>query len=267
MAAKYLMGIHKPKIVFHEHVPVLSIDVFTRLMFHRIDAYIAVLKSMCAWANERKVSANKIYYLPNIASPPAAPVKYSSARSKKIMMAGNIWSFKNQTFAVDLLKHLDEDYTLDIYGGINDRKYYDTLTNLITEHNLHSRVNIIQGINDIYSIIGNYDFAIHTSTQETGPLVLLEYMHAELPFLTYATGDVVSYIAPRLPEFIMHTFSVHDWAERINNIMTNEDTLNNARHAMRCIINERCSSDAYYTTLSNVYEATLTKAKQVNFQS
>lgn len=259
MFARYIANIRSPKIVFHEHVPILSLDVFTKLLFQKLDAYIAVLKPMCTWAAKQKVAEDRIYYLPNIVSPPDAPVTLA-ANNKRIMMAGNIWSLKNQTFAVELLNNLHSDYTLDIYGGINDRQYYDTLKTLIAKYNLHNRINIIHNVNDIYSVIGNYAFAIHTSTHETGPLVLLEYMYAQLPFLTYATGDVVSNIASQLPQFVMNTFSIIDWGERIDNIMNNKEALHKARLTMKSIVNEQCSPDAYYNKLANIYNTVLAKS-------
>jgi glycosyltransferase involved in cell wall biosynthesis len=264
MVAKYIGGLFRPKIVFHEHVPVLSIDVFTKFLFTQVDAYIAVLQSMCEWAKQQNVAASKVYYLPNIVTAPSIPITYSSSDKKRIIMVGNIWKFKNQVFAIELLKVLPNNYTLDIYGIVNDEQYYEEIKDAIVNDNLTTRVKIIHGVNNIYSVIGNYDFAIHTSTHETGPLVLLEYMQAQLPFLAYKTGDVALSIASELPDFIINTFSVNDWATRIETVMNNKDGLNNARQIMKCIIEKKYSKENYTKQLLDIYKAVIPKAEKEN---
>jgi glycosyltransferase involved in cell wall biosynthesis len=257
MVAKFVTGIFKPKIVFHEHVPVLKIDAFTKLLFHKIDAYIAVLESMSDWAKERKIATHKVYYLPNIVTAPSQPIQHSYSINKRIIMVGNIWKFKNQVFAIELMKGLSHNYTLDIYGMINDKQYHETLKTLIAGHNLNQRVRIIEGVSNIFPVLGNYDFAIHTSTHETGPLVLLEYMHAQLPFLTFRTGDVTSQISSELPEFIMDTFSINDWVGRIETVMANEDKLTLAKKTMTCIVDRKYSKESYSNKLLTIYSDVL----------
>jgi len=116
----------------------------------KADAYVAVLKTMCTWAIQKQgLPANKVFYLPNIVSQPSVPVTYSSSNKKKIIMVGNLWKFKNQLFAIELLKALAADYTLDIYGMVNDKEYYNSVVELISTYNLQARVKIIQGVNNI----------------------------------------------------------------------------------------------------------------------
>jgi glycosyltransferase involved in cell wall biosynthesis len=257
MVAKFVTGIFKPKIVFHEHVPVLKLDAFTKLLFAQIDAYVAVLKSMSEWAKKQKVAASKVYYLPNIVTASSRPIRHTYCANKRIIMVGNIWKFKNQVFAIELMKALSQNYTLDIYGMVNDEQYYEIIKTLITNYNLTPRVRLIHGVSDIFPLIGNYDFAIHTSTHETGPLVLLEYMHAQLPFLTYRTGDVVSQISAELPEFVMDTFSINDWVARIETVMANEGKLTIAKKTMQSIIDKKYSKENYSNKLLNIYSEVL----------
>jgi glycosyltransferase involved in cell wall biosynthesis len=53
MTAKFLVGISKPKIFFHEHVPSYAIDKFTKFLFSKVHAYVAVQDDMRKWAVEK----------------------------------------------------------------------------------------------------------------------------------------------------------------------------------------------------------------------
>lgn len=247
------MGITKPKIVFHEHIPVLTVDVFTKIILRQADAYVAVLQSMCKWAKEViHLHATRVFYLPNTINPPKRIIPQRNA-GFKIIMVGNIWHFKNQLFAVDLIKNLPPEFTLDIYGVINSQSYYDLLINKIKTNNLQERVTIIQGVTDVYSILGNYNIAIHTSENETGPLVLLEYMYASLPFITYKTGDVVSVVQSILPESVINSFDIGTWVNAIQSLAGNNELRTLVRLRMKTIIKQQYSEENYFNELKGIY--------------
>lgn len=251
--AKTIAGIHKPKVVFHEHIPILSVSYFTKLCLQKSDAYIAVMKSMTQWAKDTlQLKPAKVFYLPNIINAPIDSIA-RQAVGHKIIMVGNIWHFKNQLFAVDLINALPQDYTLDIYGSKNDKDYYGKLMDKIIESGLQNRVKIVEGISDIYAVLGNYNFAIHTSPHETGPLVLLEYMHAGLPFLTFKTGDVIANIEEKMPEVIVDSFDINSWKNAIEQFMMDANRRMMLRIKMNSIIEEKYAEKNYYQQLNQIY--------------
>lgn len=257
MVARIMASIHRPKLVFHEHVPVLSVDFFTKLMMQRTAAYVAVLQSMCSWAKETmKVAASRVFYLPNTITPPAINIEQQPA-GYKIIMVGNCWHFKNQLFAIDLINSLPQNYTLEIYGAVNDVSYHEQILKKIESYDLQQRVKMVQGVSNIYEVLGNYNFAIHTSPSETGPLVLLEYMYAGLPFLSYKTGDVVDNITAQLPEVVLDTFNIENWKNAIVNIMMNDAVRQQIRTKMKAIIHNQYSEANFYTQLSGIYQSVL----------
>ncbi len=257
MVAKWSTGILKPKTIFHEHIPVLKMDAFTKVILRNADAYLAVLQSMCSWAKEVvHLKATRVFYLPNTINSPIRIIPQQPA-GNKIIMVGNVWHFKNQLFAIDLIKALPDEYTLDIYGAINNESYHLQLINKINESKLSERIKIIQGVSDVYSILGKYNLAIHTSQNETGPLVLLEYMHAGLPFITYKTGDVVANIQKLIPECIKDTFEVDIWTRAIQTISKDDNARLNIRQKMRSIIKHQYSEDSYFKQLDGIYQVIL----------
>ena len=257
ITAKLFTGIRTTKIVFHEHIPVLSVDLFTKYCLHKTDAYVAVLKNMCEWVGSTiKLKGKKVFYLPNIVNAPKHEIERQPVGSK-IIMVGNYWHFKNQLFAINLLNHLPSNYTLDIYGAINDKDYHQDMLHLIQRFDLQSRVKLIEGVSEIYSVLENYNFAIHTSPQETGPLVLLEYMHAGLPFLTYNTGDVVANIESILPYLILDSFDLEKWQRAIHKVMGDENIRAEARAKMKVIIREKYSEEGYWKNVKSIYQSIL----------
>ena len=255
MVCKLLVGIGPAKIVFQEHIPVLRLDPFTRWAFKKLDAYIAVLKTMCDWViKDRLVAEAKVFYLPNVVSKSLVPSETGFTK-KKMVMVGNFMKLKNQFFAVELLKHLGQDYSLDIYGMVHHEDYYEELKDFIKQQNLETRVQLVQGVTNIYTVLGQYEFAIHTSTQETGPLVLLEYMHAGLPFLTYSTGDVALNLASEMPELVMDTFNWADWKNRIETVMIDNSRRSDLQQRMLAFIDNRYTEEKYGETLQEIYKA------------
>ena len=259
MVAKYITGIFYPKVVFHEHVPgYTKLDLFTRILFKRLDGYIAVLQNICDWAiDQNLVQPSKVFYLPNIVAPPATPIVFAQNDHSRILMVGNFRRVKNHLFAIQLVDQLGNGTTLDLYGMIEDQAYYDELVNYIHAKNLTRKVNIVNGVNNLYDVIGKYDVALHTATLETGPLVLLEYMQAGLPFLTYNTGDVANNISKLLPELVMQSFEQQAWIASIKTILKNESTRKAIKIKMKQVVVEIYTEEKYWQRLSYVYKTVL----------
>ena len=259
MVAKYVQFISHPKVVFHEHVPgYTKLDFFTRMLFKRVDGYIAVLQSICNWANNRHlVKPSKVFYVPNIVAQPATSIVFQQNEHSKIVMVGNFRRVKNHLFAIQLIEQLNDEVTLDLYGMIEDKEYYDELVTYIETHHLTGRVNIISGVNNLYGVIGQYDLALHTATHETGPLVLLEYMQAGLPFLTYNTGDVVANISSSLAQLVMQTFERGKWLASVNELLLNESFRKSIQIKMKQVVQENYTEEKYWQQLSNVYKKVL----------
>ena len=252
MIAKFLMNIKKPRIFFHEHVPSFEIDFFTKTLFALVDGYVAVQDKMRQWAVEKKmVTSNKAFYLANTVDAPIKPIIYNN-NSFKIIMIGNYRPQKNQLFAVSLLAKLPNNYSLDIYGMIDDENYFRELKTHIEKLGQQHRVNLVQGITNIYDQLSQYKFALHTASIETGPLVLVEYLYAKLPFITYKTGDVVTLLQDYLPNFIIDSFNEDEWLNSINNF-NKKGSWVHEKIQMENIIEQHFSGKTYLTKLLSIY--------------
>jgi glycosyltransferase involved in cell wall biosynthesis len=257
MLAKFLFHIYKPKVFFHEHVPSFKIDFFTKVLFSKVDAYVAVQEQMKIWAlNKKMVHKNRAFYLANTVDTPDLEILFNATPTYKIIMVGNFRPQKNHQFAITLLSQLPKKYTLDIYGMVDDAVYYDMIQQHIISLGQEKRVQLIRGVTNIYAQLGDYQFALHTSIAETGPLVLVEYLYAGLPFISYNTGDVVTFVNKCLPEFIVNSFNIDDWKLAIQHFEAIYDW-SNIKNNMHELVNLHFSEVAYLTQLLNIYKGLL----------
>jgi glycosyltransferase involved in cell wall biosynthesis len=261
MVARYLVGLRGHKVAFHEHVPdYASIDMLTAWLLKQTDAYIGVQERLCTWVKEKQlVPADKIFFLPNIVTKPVASVK-ANHEQKRMLMVANFRKIKNQVFALAVLKALGPAYKLDFYGIIDESDYYNEILDFIAKHGLEQQAKIITGVTDIYEVLPAYELALHTATNETGPLVLLEYMNFGLPFLTYNTGEVVPNVKAEVPQLVINSFEVNEWVERINSVIDQREGKPLLQQQMKNIIANNYSEEKYWERLKHIYSKTLAEA-------
>ena len=201
-------------IIFHDHYGNIdnnnTIGFIDKILIKRVP-YIGVSDKLVTWAKNN--GANKAYLLKNIIIKEKSFSKKRSPGSNRLIIVGNINEVKNQIFGLRIFKELIkvESYNLDIYGSIQDYDYYLLLKEYIKHNQLNNHVNFIFDCNNIQSVLHKYNYALHCSTSETGPLVLLEYMAHGLPFLTGNTGQVINFLKPKLDFLIINKFVVNDW--------------------------------------------------------
>lgn len=258
MVAKYMAGIKGMKIVFHEHVPGYdTIDKPTAWLLKQIDGYIGVQERLCTWVKEKKlVSSEKVFFLPNVVIKPINSDQGNFVE-KRLLMVANFRRIKNQLFALTVLKALGPAYKLDFFGMVDEQLYYDEVVDFIERNGLNDRVSITSGVTNIYEVLPKYDFALHTATNETGPLVLLEYMNFGLPFITYNTGEVVDNLKSTMPQLVVDTFDTNDWMNRIKWMEDLHDHRHDLKQKMQSIIGANYSQEKYWERLQNVYKKTL----------
>lgn len=188
LAKKLFRG--KYKIVLHDHYGDIDINqnVPLKLQLLLPDVYIGVSNTLRNWSIEKwKLAANITHVLKNTILPTSYDVKQYD--TPDTCMISNFRKTKNIEFVISLYKKLN--WPLTIYGRINDKGYYEQILSLIGDSGNIKLVTSAKGFSDIEA---GHNFAIHTAASESGPLVLLEYMSAGIPFLAYNTGEVAKTI-------------------------------------------------------------------------
>lgn len=115
----------------------------------------------------------------------------------KFLAVGSICKDKGTDILIRSLSALgDKRWTLDIYGAVQDRNFFDEcialahalqLNHLITFRGLVSKEELHQK----YCL---YDLLIHTSLHENSSIAIRDAILIGLPFVTTPTGDFYKYI-------------------------------------------------------------------------
>lgn len=215
--AQILFG-GKYKLVLHDHAAITP-DVPVRLRgFFKPRYYIGVNTEQTYWAiNTIGIEPANVFLLENTVLAKQESLQVKQSRNKAIMIA-NIRQVKNIEFAISLCRHAG--WNLDIYGNIIEQFYCNKLKGMAGND---GRINIITEVTDFSTLYGQYSLAIHCSPKETGPLVLIEYLAAGLPFIAYQTGSAADIIAAELPQLFMQNFEPGQWQQRITEIIQNEE--------------------------------------------
>lgn len=199
------------------------------------------------------------FVLPNIIEKKRQTIFIATTASViNLLLVSNFVRVKNIEFAVEIfeqfLKH-QKDARLTIIGHTNDKGYYNEILQLVHQKQLSSFINILYDVDNIQPLLNQYHLAIHTSRYESGPLVLLEYMAQQLPFISYLTGEVAKQASAVLPECFMPHFDTSKWMQRLLAFL--ETDIKDVKNRMANYFNTACSSEQYYKECIKIYTSGL----------
>jgi len=206
----------KTKIVLHDHYGSIEFDKSVPKLFKFLKPkyYIGVSKKLTNWAVvQLKLPEDKVFLLNNTIQRTTKKTNISLDEGLNILMVGNIKPVKNQLFAIKLMQHIDGSLT--IYGKNQDETYFNKLITEINRLSLKDKVSFIHDETNIQNCLANYNFAIHTAKSESGPLVLIEYLAQNIPFLAYKTGDVSEVLMDEIPNQFINDFNKKKWEQSI----------------------------------------------------
>lgn len=242
--AQWMFG-GKYKLMVHDHgAPTSEVPKRFKGIF-KPRYYIGVNKEQLIWAKTTiGINTNHVYLLENTVLNNVKPIEQNTTEQRAMMVA-NIRKVKNIEFAIELCKAMQ--WHLDIYGNVSDEIYHQQLLQSIR----NQQVQIHSGVTDFSEIYGQHSLAIHCSPKETGPLVLIEYLGAGLPFIAYRTGSAAETISEELPQLFMENFNTHDWQQQIQEIIADE-TL---PEKMIALYHKQFNPEAYINTCLEIYKS------------
>lgn len=232
----------KYKLLLHDHAAINEPTFRLKGVF-KPKYYIGVNNEQAKWAvTTLGTQSQNTFLLENTVSPVTNP--YTKINNRRLVMVANIRRVKNIEFAINLCKKAK--LGLDIYGHIIDQDYYDELLDLAA----NSEITINTSDVDVRSVYNNYSMAVHCSPKETGPLVLLEYLSAGIPFIAYKTGSASEAIAKEIPMLFMDNFDVGAWTVQLEKI--NSD--NTLPEKMRIYYQQAFTPQAYLEKCLQIYQ-------------
>ncbi len=245
-------------IFFHHHYGNIETDRSVKWhdkFFMSSAILIAVSRKIYDWAIQSlQMEPQRVFMLPNIVSKPLLHERTIRTSTLQLVLVSNFRAQKNIGFAVELIYKLKNKMNvhLTIIGQRADEDYCNSIKEKIQSLQLNNFISIEHDITDVSSVLHQFDIAIHTATSESGPLVLIEYMAAGLPFISYQTGEVVHQISEELPECIIDNFEIEEWINKIDHLLKlNTDKLS---QILLNTYHKYYSEEAYYTACIKIYE-------------
>ncbi|MGQ9733307.1 MAG: glycosyltransferase [Candidatus Zipacnadales bacterium] len=149
------------------------------------------------------VVSNAIDFGPFEEARPAS-VDATSVQGPIGILVANVRPQKDYETLLQALAQVKErPWHLLAVGGFNDAAYHRSCLDLVQVLGLEGRVSFLGPRLDVPSLLKAVDFAVLSSRSESGPLVLLEYAAAGLPFVSTRVGLIGGSLADMgAPEFV-----------------------------------------------------------------
>lgn len=189
--------------VFHDHFSAgcgNGAEMATRLALRAggVDAYIGVHRPLCDWAVTRGgLPRERVHLIPNgveLLRFRAQPPTRSETRPLTAVMVAGLRPVKDHPTVLAALARARRraDVHLVVIGGPGDRAYADRCRAMVTELGLDTQVSLAGARSDIPEVLATADIGVLSSRSESGPLALLEYMAAGLPFVVTDVGELAA---------------------------------------------------------------------------
>ena len=264
--------------VFHDHFGMLHLDrgadAGLRIaMRSRVDAYLGVDDRLCRWAvREIGLPAPKVHLvrsgvdLSRFADVEALDVHREfriPADRVAVVAAANFRPQKDYPTLflamAELAPSVLERMHLVICGDTtSDPVYFERCSEMVDRLGLTERVTVAGTRDDLPAVLAGADAAVLSSKNETGPLVVLEYMASGLPFVATDTGEVTRAVRGLDVGFVPAPRDHHDLADALAALLTMTPE---ERRAMgergRAAARDRFSQDLVTRQIEHIYEAVL----------
>jgi len=228
----------KKQLIFHDHSSDYT-NVPEFLFNNELQPkyYIGVAEEQLSWLSSLEIKGCCPYLLPNMV---VKETVMSKSIKKGAVLIGNIKPNKNQIFAIQLVAKLNT--TLTIFGGIQDADYYQLLIQEIDNLNIKDKVYFVHDEVNVQPRLNEFEFGLHTSKAECGPLATVEFLAQSLPFVGFETGEVFRLIKNELPSFYVSTFDVDKWVDQVELVSSNEVDLVNVykKHFSPTVYLDKC---------------------------
>ena len=240
----------KLKIVLHDHSFRQSRSI-KDIVFSKIfkpHFFIAVTPEKSNWAQsiyglDIEKSAVLTNLLPKLCTKNDLS-RTNKNQSKDLVIVGNVKHVKNHKFAALVARELNR--SLDIIGKLQDIECSEEVSKVS-----EGKVTFMTDISDVSLVLPNYKMGLFTSFNESGPIVLLEYLVAGLPFVSHNVGSIGKILEKYFPEMFLQNLILEEWCGRISEL--------NELHQLdmdkvNFIFDKHFNRNLYFKRLVNIYK-------------
>lgn len=195
--------------VFHDHYNWLHVDrrarPSLRVPLRSVDAYMGVDGRLCEWARSSVgIDPGRVHLVRSGVDlsrfDAVEPVDLRAlvgapADALVLVMVGNLRPQKDHPTLVRALAALapeerDRLCVAVVGSTTSDPTYHHDLLAMVERLGVGGSFHLLGARDDAPALIAAADAGVATSKDETGPLVVLEYMASGLPFLATDTGEI-----------------------------------------------------------------------------
>lgn len=204
------LGLVDARHVFHDHFGRLHLDRSAGLslripLTYGIDAYIGVESRLCRWAVETVgLPGDRVFLVRSgVQHERFSDAEATDLRSEfalgtcevAMVMVANFRPQKDHPTLFRALAELPQSqrdrFKVVICGSTTaDPSYFAGCQAMLARLGVEDRVVAVGVRDDTPSLLAGADAAVFSSKNESGPLVLLEYMASGLPFVATETGEI-----------------------------------------------------------------------------
>jgi glycosyltransferase involved in cell wall biosynthesis len=185
--------------------------------------YVAVYNDLCQKTKNRfNLDSKSVDVISNFVSkPPITNIQVTpiDLNNLEILVVGNFRKPKNLYFLISLSNEFklkkNVNFRFHVLGSINDKEYYEKFIELVYSQNLEKNFLIRTDISNIFEYNEKVNFAIMPSIEESGPLILIEYLLLKIPFLAHNVGDVTAKIGKYIPGQVLDNLNPTIWVNHV----------------------------------------------------
>lgn len=148
-----------------------------------------------------------------------------------------------------------QDIGVLVVGALADSDYFAHCQKILLQEQLSQQVIFVGERLDVAELLISADFGLLTSQRETGPLVLLEYMAAGLPFVTTQVGQVGRVVVQSGLLAPIQPGAVRDFCRELDTLLdAAAEEWDRRRQVADDLLKEHFSLSSYQRRLKCIYE-------------
>jgi len=200
------LGLVSSPIILHDHFGAIEVDNSIPIWFRlwgkrKLKHYVGVYQRLAEWARRAGIPFHKISVIENaldlsrISNAVPYNLRQNLNISKQVLIGvfvGGLRREKGLDILIDALSitRFHSKMKILVIGAIQDNSYFQTCKEKINQRSLSETIMFLGCRTDVPRILKSVDFAVIPSISESGPLVLIEYMAAGLPFVASRVGAI-----------------------------------------------------------------------------
>lgn len=182
-------------VIAHDHYGDVEIEPRLGLAYRLALAlvqpvYVGVHPTLTALAGTGIFRCKDAVTIENAITFDSAPPERSDTEVPTGVMVANVRPSKDVATAIDALDRVAQRSWKVLVVGDSAGEYAETCQNRVKGLGLAGRIEFLGIRDDVRQLLRTADFGIHSARSESGPLVLLEFANASLPFVSTQVGTV-----------------------------------------------------------------------------